>query len=112
MQIHLYAVTADPSISYALRVRKALFRAALEKGIRDEGALAAHLVKNKITGRLMNEKLFPFMSAAIKSKKSPTRLPAYQVSAADVKRYVGDREIWMSEQLKNYLAGADSEEAI
>lgn len=107
---YLYAVTADPSISYALRVRKALFRAALEKGIRDEGALAAHLVKNKITWKAMNEKsVFPLMSAAVKEQKithTPTCMIRY--SAADVKRYVGDREIWDGlNQLKNYLAGAD-----
>lgn len=107
---YLYAMNEDASMYHALRVRKALFEAALEKGIRDDESLAAYLEGRQIKWKAMNEKsVFPLMSAAIKEQKithTPTCMIRYSV--ADVKRYVGDREIWNGlNQLKNYLAGAD-----
>lgn len=106
---YLQAVNAQPDLDNALRVRKALFEAAMDKGIRDEEALTRYLAGRQIKWTAMNEKsVFPLMGALIKEHKinqTPTCLIRY--SAADMRRYIGSVEIWNGlQELKNHLSAA------
>ena len=104
---YLYAVNADASVTNVLHVRNILFEAAQGKNIRDEKALVAFLKEKKISWKVMDEKtIFPLLSALIKEHKvdsTPTCVIRY--SATDVKKYVGDDEIWDGlTKFKAYLA--------
>lgn len=104
---YLYAVNADASVTNVLHVRNILFEAAQGKNIRDENALVAFLKEKKVSWKAMDEKtMFPLLSAVIKEHKvdsTPTCVIRY--SATDVKKYVGDDEIWDGlTKLKAYLA--------
>ena len=106
---YLQAVNAQPDLDNALRVRKALFEAAMDKGIRDEEALTRYLAGRQIKWASMNEKsVFPLMGALIKEHKinqTPTCLIRY--SAADMRRYIGSVEIWNGlQELKKHLSAA------
>ena len=106
---YLQAVNAQPDLDNALRVRKALFEAAMDKGIRDEEALTRYLAGRQIKWTAMNEKsVFPLMGALIKEHKinqTPTCLIRY--SAVDMRRYIGSVEIWNGlQELKNHLSAA------
>lgn len=104
---YLYAVNADSGMNHVFHVRKILFNAAQVNRIQEEGALAAYLKEQQIVWKAMNEKaVFPLMSAAIKENKvdaTPTCIIKY--STADVKKYIGDDEIWDGlTKFKAYLA--------
>ena len=109
---YLQAVNAQPDLDNALRVRKALFEAAMDKGIRDEEKLTAHLATKKIKWAQMNEKsVFPFMGALIKEyriNQTPTCLIKYP--AGEIKRYTGRIEIWDGlNELKNHLSHGEKQ---
>ncbi len=93
---YLYAVNADPGMNNVLHVRRVLFDAAQGRNIQDEGELVAYLREQKMAWKVMNEKsIFPLLSAAITRHQvdtTPTCVIKYSV--ADVKKYIGDDEIW------------------
>lgn len=104
---YLYAANADAGIKNMLHTRRVLFEAAQVRRVTSEKELVAYLGEMKINWKAMNEKsVFPLMSAAIKEHKidnTPTCVIRY--SASDVKRYVGDLEIWDGlTKLKSHLS--------
>ena len=106
---YLYAVNADSGINSVFRTRKILFEAAQVKNIQKEDPLVIYLNEQKISWKAMDEKsIFPILSAVIKEnniKATPTCVIRY--SAKDVKRFVGDEEIWAGlNQLKIQMVNA------
>jgi thiol:disulfide interchange protein DsbA len=93
---YLYAVNANADADSVLHVRKILFEAAQDKRIQKEDALLAYLKEQKILWKAMDEKsIFPMLSAKIKENnvdQTPTCIIKY--SAKDIKKYIGDEEIW------------------
>jgi len=93
---YLYAANANGSSNNILHVRRLLFEAAQVQRIQTEDALVAYLKEQKIFWKALDEKsIFTLMSAKIKENKvnsTPTCVIKY--SATDVKKYVGDDEIW------------------
>lgn len=105
---YLYAANANSDTDNILHVRKILFDAAQTKHIQTEKALVAYLKEQKISWKVMDEKsIFPMMSAIIKEnniKATPTCFIRY--SATDVKKFVGDDEIWNGlTTLKTHISG-------
>jgi len=103
---YLYAANANDSADNILHVRKVLFDAAQVKRIQDENALIEFLKEQKITLKKMDEKsVFSLMTAIIKEHKinaTPTCVIKY--SATDIKKYVGDVNIWEGlVELKKHL---------
>ncbi|MBP7341838.1 MAG: thioredoxin domain-containing protein [Smithellaceae bacterium] len=106
---YLYSANNDSGIGNILHVRNVLFEAAQEKNIKDDNVLAAFLREKKINWKPLNEKsIFPLLSAVIKEHKvdqTPTCVIKY--SPLEVKKYIGDIEIWYGlNQFKAHLAGA------
>ena len=104
---YLYAAKADSGQDNILHVRNILFEAAQSRNIQKEEALLAYLKEKNILWKKMDEKsVFPMMSAIIKENKvdsTPTCVIKY--SAKDVKKYIGDDEIWEGlTKLKAHLA--------
>ncbi|MDD3082527.1 MAG: thioredoxin domain-containing protein, partial [Desulfobacterales bacterium] len=104
---YLYSVNAGADEHGILYIRRVLFDAAQGKNIKMEDDLIRYLKEQKISWKAMNEKsIFPLLSAVIKEHKvdaTPTCVIRY--SATDVKKYVGDDEIWDGlTKLKAYLA--------
>jgi thiol:disulfide interchange protein DsbA len=93
---YLCAANASPDVNTILHVRKILFEAAQTKSIQKEETLIAYLKEQKISWKAMDEKsIFPMMSAIIKEnniKATPTCVIRY--STKDIKKFVGDDEIW------------------
>ena len=93
---YLYAVNANGAANSVLHIRKSLFEAAQVKRIQTEDALVAYLKEQKISWKVLDEKsIFPLLSARIKEDKvdsTPTCVIKY--STTDVKKYVGDDDIW------------------
>jgi len=93
---YLFAANASPDVNTILQVRKVLFEAAQTKKIQKEEALIAYLKEQKISWKAMDEKsIFLMLSALIKEnniKATPTCVIRY--STKDVKKFVGDDEIW------------------
>ena len=93
---YLYAANADSDTDNIFHVRKILFDAAQAKHIQTEKALVAYLKEQKVSWKIMDEKsIFLKLSAIIKEnniKATPTCVIRY--SATDVKKFVGDDEIW------------------
>jgi len=93
---YLYAVNANGGANSVLHVRKILFDAAQDKHVQTEDALVVYLKEQKIFWKVLDEKsIFPIMSVKIKENEvhsTPTCVIKY--SAKDVKKYVGDEEIW------------------
>lgn len=93
---YLYALNADPGMKNVFHIRKVLFEAAQGKRIQKEEDLVGYLKEQKITWKAMDEKsIFPLLSAVIKEYKidaTPTCVIKYSVT--DIKKYVGDDEIW------------------
>ncbi len=93
---YLYAANIDPSAENILHVRNILFEAAQGMRIKDENALATYLKEKKVSWKTMDEKsVFPLMSVVIKENQinaTPTCVIKY--SEKDIKKYVGDDEIW------------------
>jgi len=106
---YLYAANADPGGSSLLHVRSKLFEAAQDKRITEENALVVFLKEQKIPWKPMHEKaVFPLLNAMMKEHKvdqTPTCVIKY--SPLEVKKYIGDIEIWYGlNQLRAHLAGA------
>jgi len=93
---YLYAANANGSANNILHVRRLLFEAAQVQRIQTEDALVSYLKEQKIFWKVLAEKsIFTLMSARIKENQvtsTPTCIIKY--SAKDVKKYVGDDEIW------------------
>ena len=93
---YLYAVNADPSPENIFHVRNTLFEAAQTKNIQTEVDLVAYLKDQKIAWKTIDEKsMYPLLSAVIKEndiKNTPTCI--IKCSAKDIKKFVGDEEIW------------------
>jgi len=79
-----------------LHIRNKLFDAAQDRHIHTEDALVVYLNEQKILWKMFDEKsILTMMSAIIKEnniKATPTCFIRY--SATDVKKFVGDDEIW------------------
>jgi thiol:disulfide interchange protein DsbA len=104
---YLYAANANSDTNNILRVRKILFDAAQGRNIQTEDALVVYLNEQNISWKIMDEKsIFPILSAIInknKIKATPTCVIRY--SATDVRRFVGDDEIWNGlTALKTYIS--------
>jgi len=104
---YLYSANANGSSNNILHVRRLLFEAAQVQRIQTEDALVAYLKEQKISWKTFNEKsIFALMTAKIKENEvnsTPTCVIKY--SATDVKKYVGDDEIWDGlKMLKVHLA--------
>lgn len=93
---YLYAANANSDVNNILHVRKILFEAAQVKHIQKEDALISYLKEQKISWKAIDEKsIFPMLTAIIKENKvDATPTCAIKYSAANVKKYVGDDEIW------------------
>jgi thiol:disulfide interchange protein DsbA len=107
VKYYLYSANNDSGLGNILHLRNVLFDAAQVRRIQDENALVQFLKEKKISWKAMDEKtIFPLLSAVIKEHKvdsTPTCVIRY--SATDVKKYVGDDEIWDGlTKLKAYLA--------
>jgi len=93
---YLYAANANSYTNNILHVRKILFDAAQDRHIQTEDALVVYLNEQKISWKIMDEKsIFPMLSAIInknKIKATPTCIIRY--SAMDVRKFVGEDEIW------------------
>ncbi len=104
---YLYAANADAGLNNMLHVRNVLFDGAQGRRVRDENALVAFLKEKKISWKAMDEKsVFPLFSAVIKEHKvDATPMCVIKYSATDIKKYVGDEEIWDGlMKLKAHLA--------
>jgi thiol-disulfide isomerase/thioredoxin len=104
---YLYAANASPDVNNIFHVRKVLFEAAQTKSIQKENALVDFLKEQKILWKKLDEKsIFPMLSKVIKENnidQTPTCMINY--SAKDVKKYIGDEEIWNGlTALKAYLS--------
>lgn len=93
---YLYAVNANADASNVINVRKILFDAAQDRHIQTEDALIAYLKEQNISWKTMDEKsTFPILSTIIKKNKidrTPSCVIRYSVK--DVKKFIGDDEIW------------------
>jgi len=93
---YLYAANANSDANNILHVRRILFEAAQDKQVEKENALVDFLKEQKILWKKMDEKqIFPLLSAKIKEnniKSTPSCVIKY--SATDIKKFVGDEEIW------------------
>jgi thiol:disulfide interchange protein DsbA len=93
---YLYAVNAGANAKELLRIRASLFSAAQVNNIQKENVMLGYLSEQKITWKPYDEKpVFQQLSGIIKQndvKRTPTCVIKY--SSADVKKYVGDDEIW------------------
>ena len=93
---YLYAANANSDANNILHVRRILFEAAQDKQVEKENALVDFLKEQKILWKKMDEKqIFPLLSAKIKEnniKSTPSCVIKY--SSTDIKKFVGDEEIW------------------
>jgi thiol:disulfide interchange protein DsbA len=93
---YLYAINANPRAENVFHVRKTLFDAAQDRQIHTEDALVVYLNEQKISWKIFDEKpVLTLLSDIIKKnniKATPTCFIRY--SATDVKKFVGDEEIW------------------
>lgn len=96
IKYYLYAVNAHSGAKNVFHIRKTLFEAAQVKHIETENALVAYLKQQKISLKPVDEKsIFSILSSMINEnniKSTPTCLIRY--SATNVKKFVGDEEIW------------------
>jgi thiol:disulfide interchange protein DsbA len=93
---YLYAINANPRAENVFHVRKTLFDAAQDRQIHTEDALVVYLNEQKISWKIFDEKsVLTLLSDIIKKnniKATPTCFIRYSVT--DVKKFVGDEEIW------------------
>jgi thiol-disulfide isomerase/thioredoxin len=106
---YLYAANASPDVNTILHVRKILFEAAQTKSIQKENALVDFLKEQKILWKKLDEKsIFPVLSNVIKENNiDQTPICTIKYPAKDVKKYIGDEEIWngLTELKKHLSAG-------
>jgi thiol:disulfide interchange protein DsbA len=103
---YLYAVNAGLDNENVFRIRKVLFKAAQEKNIKTQPALAAYLKEEKINLKPYDEKpVFALLSQMIRQNgidQTPTCVIKYSITGAN--KYIGDEEVWNGlMQLKNML---------
>jgi thiol:disulfide interchange protein DsbA len=93
---YLYAINANPDAKNVLHIRKILFDAAQDKHIQTEVALVVYLNEQKISWKIFDEKSILKMLSNIIRKNKITNTPTcfIKYSATDVKKLVGDEEIW------------------
>jgi thiol:disulfide interchange protein DsbA len=93
---YLYAINANPGANSVLHIRKKLFDAAQDRHIQTEDALVVYLNEQKISWKIFDEKsMLTMLSDIIKKNKiqaTPTCVIRY--SASDVRKFVGEDEIW------------------
>ena len=93
---YLYAVNAGANTKEILRIRASLFAAAQVNNIQKEDVMLGYLLEQKIAWKPYDEKpVFSQLSRIIKEnsvRQTPTCFIRY--SPVDVKKYVGDDEIW------------------
>ena len=93
---YLYAANADSNPENIFRVRNLLFEAAQPKNIQKEADLVVYLKNHKVIWKTLDEKsIYPLLSAMIKEhniQNTPTCIIKY--SAKDIKKFIGDEEIW------------------
>ena len=104
---YLYAVNANADVNNIINVRKILFDAAQDRHIQTEEALVAYLKEQNVSWKTMDEKsIFPILSTIIKKNKidrTPSCVIRYSVK--DVKKFIGDDEIWNGlVRLKEHLS--------
>jgi len=96
VKYYLYAAHANAAADQIFKIRKVLFDAAQNKNIRKEKDLAAFLKQHQIGWKNMDEKsVFPQLSTKLREssiRATPTCIIKY--SANNVKKYIGDDEIW------------------
>jgi thiol:disulfide interchange protein DsbA len=96
VKYYLYAANANSDANNVLHVRKILFDAAQDRHIQTEKDLIDYLKEQKISWKVMDEKsIFLKLSAIINKnniKATPTCVIRY--STKDVKKFVGEDEIW------------------
>jgi thiol:disulfide interchange protein DsbA len=96
VKYYLYAANANSDANNVLHVRKILFDAAQDRQIQTEKDLIDYLKEQKISWKVMDEKsIFLKLSAIINKnniKATPTCVIRY--STKDVKKFVGEDEIW------------------
>lgn len=107
VKYYLYAAHANSAADQIFKIRKVLFEAAQNKNIRKEKELAAYLEQHKIALKKIDEKsVFPQLSTKLREnsiRATPTCVIKY--SANNVKKYIGDDEIWKGlTDLKSHLA--------
>ena len=105
---YLYAVNAGANAKEILRIRAALFSAAQVNNIQKENVMLGYLSEQKIAWKPYDEKsVFQQFSRIIKENsvnQTPTCVIKY--SATNIKKYVGDDEIWDGlTKLKSYIRG-------
>ncbi|KQC07491.1 MAG: hypothetical protein APR62_06400 [Smithella sp. SDB] len=103
---YLYAVNADSETDGVFKIRKVLFDAAQGKNIHNEDQLIDYLKKQNISWKKMGEKVvFPMLNAAIiENNINATPTCVIRHSAADIKKFVGDTNIWKGlTELKSQL---------
>jgi len=93
---YLYAANANSDANNILHVRRILFEAAQVKEIEKENALVDFLKEQNILWKKLDEKsIFPMLSNIIKENNiDQTPICMIKYSAKDVKKYIGDEEIW------------------
>ena len=93
---YLYAANAGTGADNIFHARKVLFDAAQDMHIQKEDALVVYLMEKKVLWKKINEQAaFPLLSTRIKDnhiQSTPTCLIKY--SKNDVKKFIGDIEIW------------------
>jgi thiol-disulfide isomerase/thioredoxin len=108
-QYYLYSVNSNSKTNSVLHIRKILFEAAQTKHIETEKALVAYLKERKISWKIFDEKsILTMLSTIIKENNiqaTPTCLIRY--STTDVKKIVGDDEIWNGlTKLKTHMSAS------
>ncbi len=103
---YLYAVNSGVNDKELLRIRASLFSAAQVNNIQKENVMLDYLSQQMIAWKPYDEKpVFQQLSIVIKENdvnRTPTCVVKY--SPKDVKKYVGDDEIWNGlTQLKTHL---------
>lgn len=107
VKYYLYAAKADSSAENIFHVRNLLFEAAQLRRIQDENGLVSYLKEKKVSWKALDENtIFPLLSAITQEHKvraTPSCVITY--SATDVKKFVGDVEIWNGlTQFQKHLA--------
>jgi len=106
---YIYAANASSDVNTIFHVRKVLFEAAQTKNIQKENALVDFLKEEKILWKKVDEKsIFTMLSNIIKENNiDQTPICMIKYSDKDVKKYIGDEEIWngLNTLKTNILAG-------
>lgn len=93
---YLYAGNVNADADSILHIRNLLFDAAQNRNIQTEEALIAYLKEQKISWKIFDEKSTLSMMSDIIKKNMVANTPSciIKYSAKDVKKYIGDDQIW------------------